>query len=173
VTESDSPVVPILNPMPDDKSSSRHSRNAPRTGSASARSLAASYGRTSVTPPAGPELSDVDLFLFNEGSHARLYNKLGCHLTPEGATFRVWAPNAEYASVVGDFNGWNPSSNPLNMRNSSGIWECFVAGVEAGVAYKFHLGIAKGATVEKADPFAFWAEDVDPRLRMERRGVDG
>ena len=112
-----------------------------------------------MTPPAGPELSDVDLFLFNEGSHARLYNKLGCHLTPEGATFRVWAPNAEYASVVGDFNGWNPSSNPLNMRNSSGIWECFVAGVEAGVAYKFHLGIAKGATVEKADPFAFWAEE--------------
>ena len=112
-----------------------------------------------MTPPAGLELSDVDVFLFNEGSHTRLYDKLGCHLTPEGATFRVWAPNAEYASVVGDFNGWNPSSHPLNMRDSSGIWESFVPGVDAGVAYKFHLGIGKGATVERADPFAFWAEE--------------
>ena len=112
-----------------------------------------------MAPTSGPDLSDVDLYLFNEGSHTRLYEKLGCHLTSDGAIFRVWAPNAEYVSVVGEFNGWNPAANPLDVRGVSGIWETLVPGVEAGAAYKFHLGVGKGETKEKADPFAFWAEE--------------
>ena len=73
-------------------------------------------------PTKGPDLSEVDLYLFNEGSHTRLYEKLGCHTNAHGATFRVWAPNAEYVSVVGDFNGWDPGT--LSMRQlRSGWWE--------------------------------------------------
>ncbi len=110
-------------------------------------------------PSMGLELSDVDLYLFNEGSHTRLFDKLGCHLISDGAMFRVWAPNAEYVSVVGDFNGWDPAASPMAPRASSGIWEALVPGVESGASYKFHIGVGKGATLEKADPFAFWAEE--------------
>jgi 1,4-alpha-glucan branching enzyme len=72
-------------------------------------------------------ITDDDLYLFNEGSHYHLYHKLGCHLTTlngtPGATFAVWAPNANYVSVIGDFNGWNKAANRLAARGSSGIWE--------------------------------------------------
>jgi len=124
-----------------------------------------------MTPTTGPELSDVDLFLFNEGSHTRLHEKLGCHLTADGATFRVWAPNAEYVAVVGDFNGWNSAASPLGMRGVSGIWEAFVPGVGAGAAYKFHIGVGKGAMVEKSDPFAFWAEKA-PKTASRTSSLD-
>ena len=113
-----------------------------------------------AVPSAGPDLSEVDVYLFNEGSHTRLYEKMGCQITGDGATFRVWAPNADYVSVVGDFNGWNPASHPLEVTGVSGIWESFIAGVGDGVAYKYHIGVGAGATVEKADPFGFWAEEA-------------
>ena len=87
-----------------------------------------------MTPTKGPDLSEVDLYLFNEGSHTRLYEKLGCHTTADGATFRVWAPNAEYVSVVGDFNGWDPGATPMAAKSVSGIWEAFVTGVPDGAA---------------------------------------
>jgi 1,4-alpha-glucan branching enzyme len=102
-------------------------------------------------------ITDDDLFLFNEGSHYHLYDKLGCHLTTlngvAGATFAVWAPNANYVSVIGDFNGWDRSTHKLQPRGSSGIWEVFVAGVKKGDAYKFHVGAPGGYRVDKADPF--------------------
>jgi 1,4-alpha-glucan branching enzyme len=119
--------------------------------------------------PARPVYHDVtrltadDLYLFNEGTHARLYRKLGAHLmTREGAAgtyFAVWAPSAHYVSVVGDFNRWDAGHHPLRPRASSGIWEGFVPGVGPGALYKFHVASRyHGYHVEKADPFAFLQE---------------
>src|SRR5947199_9224307 len=94
-------------------------------------------------------LSDSDLHYFNEGTHARLYEKLGAHPLTVGETrgtyFAVWAPNAAQVSVMGDFNGWRKDSQPLQPRGQSGIWECFVAGVEAGTTYKYHIVSKHGA----------------------------
>jgi len=110
-----------------------------------------------------PPLTDDDLYLFNEGSHYHLYRKLGSHLTTlngaAGATFAVWAPNANYVSVIGDFNGWNKAANRLAPRGSSGVWEGFIAGVKRGDAYKYHIGSRVGGyQVDKADPFGIHHE---------------
>jgi 1,4-alpha-glucan branching enzyme len=112
-------------------------------------------------------LSERDLYLFNEGSHVRLYDHLGCHLGThggvQGAWFSVWAPDAESISVIGSFNGWNNNSHPLHSRGQSGIWEAFIPDVKAGDSYKFHLQSRhQGYTVDKADPFAVHAE-ISPR----------
>ncbi|MCX5739299.1 MAG: 1,4-alpha-glucan branching protein GlgB [Proteobacteria bacterium] len=112
-------------------------------------------------------LSDQDLYLFNEGSHLRLYEKLGAHQAvvdgKPGTRFAVWAPNAETVSVVGDWNGWNRNSHPLHPRAHSGIWEAFLPGVGIGAVYKFHIRSRTGGyQVDKADPFAIRAE-VAPR----------
>ena len=108
-------------------------------------------------------LTDVDLHLFNEGSHNRLYQKMGAHLVTldgrAGTWFSVWAPDAERISVVGDFNGWNPDSTPMTPRGSSGIWECFVAGLGQGAIYKFHIRSRFHMyRVNKADPYGFHHE---------------
>src|SRR3981189_3930598 len=94
---------------------------------------------TTLPPPFRTEaslLTDQDLHLFNEGTHYRIYNKLGAHLTTvagkAGTYFGVWAPNAASVSVVGDFNGWDTQSHPLKARGSSGIWEGFVPGLGKG-----------------------------------------
>jgi 1,4-alpha-glucan branching enzyme len=102
-------------------------------------------------------LTDQDLYLFNEGSHYRLFDKMGAHLVTQkgqaGAVFSVWAPNARSVSVVGSFNSWNPKSHRLESRGSSGIWEGFIAGVTQGALYKFHIeSQAGGYSVDKADP---------------------
>ena len=77
-------------------------------------------------------LTDNDLYLFNEGSHFRLYDKLGAHVVnhegASGTQFAVWAPNAEQVFVMGDFNGWNKNSDPLHPNGQSGIWEGFFPG---------------------------------------------
>ncbi|HZP25777.1 MAG TPA: 1,4-alpha-glucan branching protein GlgB [Dehalococcoidia bacterium] len=109
-------------------------------------------------------LTDQDLHLFNEGSHFRLYEKLGAHLVEQsgvkGTYFAVWAPNANRVSVVGDFNDWNTASHRLAPRTSSGIWEGFVPGVGAGERYKFHISSRYlGYEVDKADPYAFSSEE--------------
>jgi 1,4-alpha-glucan branching enzyme len=104
-------------------------------------------------------LTDDDLYLFNEGTHAGLADKLGAHLqvageTP-GAYFAVWAPNAETVSVIGDFNGWDSRSHPLRSRGGSGVWEGFAPGVGQGALYKFHLvGLGGQWRGDKTDPFA-------------------
>jgi 1,4-alpha-glucan branching enzyme len=108
-------------------------------------------------------LSSDDLFLFNEGSHYRLYEKLGAHPIMvdgvEGTHFAVWAPNAKQVSVIGEFNGWDKSSHPLRPKGQSGIWEGFIPGVAKGTIYKYYLvSHRRGYRVEKADPFAFYAE---------------
>ncbi|HEX6399238.1 MAG TPA: 1,4-alpha-glucan branching protein GlgB [Actinomycetota bacterium] len=104
-------------------------------------------------------LSGDDLYLFGEGTHARLADKLGAHPGPHGTTFAVWAPNAEHVSVVGDFNGWDPDTDPLEPVGSSGIWAGAVAGAAPGQVYKFHVRSRVGRyRVDKADPFAVRTE---------------
>jgi 1,4-alpha-glucan branching enzyme len=105
------------------------------------------------------ELTDNDLYLFAEGTHSRLADSLGAHPDATGASFAVWAPNAEEVSVVGDFNGWDPGSHRLTPVRSSGIWAGRVEGAATGDVYKFHLR-SRGTDyrVDKADPFAFRSE---------------
>lgn len=108
-------------------------------------------------------LTSNDLYLFNEGTHLDLYDKLGAHLTEQqgvpGVQFAVWAPNAEAVSVVGDFNEWQRDAHPLRPRADSGIWEGFVPAAGPGTVYKFHVRSRRvGYAVDKADPFAVYAE---------------
>jgi 1,4-alpha-glucan branching enzyme len=108
-------------------------------------------------------LTPEDLYLFNEGSHTRLWEKVGAHLQTvagaSGVNFAVFAPEAKAVSVVGDFNGWNPDSHPLEPRGRSGLWEGFVPGPGAGALYKFHVRSRHaGYRVDKTDPFAFFRE---------------
>jgi 1,4-alpha-glucan branching enzyme len=108
-------------------------------------------------------ISDTDLFLFNEGRHHRLWEKMGAHpATVEGvagAHFAVWAPDAASVAVVGDWNGWNREAAPLQPRGTSGIWEGFVPGAVRGTRYKFHVASRHvGYRADKADPFAIRSE---------------
>jgi len=100
-----------------------------------------------------------DLYLFREGTHARLYEKLGAHPV-EGATeFAVWAPNAQSVSVIGDFNDWDPQRHPLRPGGDSGIWSARVPEARKGSVYKYHVvSRHAGYRVDKADPYAFRAE---------------
>ncbi|MDI1229875.1 MAG: 1,4-alpha-glucan branching protein GlgB [Methylobacter sp.] len=104
-------------------------------------------------------LTDLDIYLFKQGSDFRLYEKLGSHsITADGVTgtcFAVWAPNAAAVSVIGDFNQWDATVNPLYLRgDDSGIWEGFIADVTVGALYKYRLVSRDGNVVDKGDPFA-------------------
>jgi 1,4-alpha-glucan branching enzyme len=112
-------------------------------------------------------LTDFDVHLFRTGKHYKLYEKMGAHLVTNdgqaGTFFAVWAPNATEVSVVGNFNHWQAGQHKLNPRwDASGIWECFFPGIAKGEAYKYHIRSNTGEILEKADPFAFFAE-VAPR----------
>ncbi|MBK8977540.1 MAG: 1,4-alpha-glucan branching protein GlgB [Planctomycetes bacterium] len=103
-------------------------------------------------------LSDLDLHLFNEGRHDRMYEKLGAHLAThdgrDGTYFAVWAPNGAAVSVIGDFNGWRKDVTSLAPRGVSGIWEGFVPDVGNGQLYKYHVrSHHDGYCVDKADPY--------------------
>ncbi|HEY0190860.1 MAG TPA: 1,4-alpha-glucan branching protein GlgB [Kofleriaceae bacterium] len=111
--------------------------------------------------PADPhEFGELDAHLMREGTHPKLYEKLGAHPTTDGTRFAVWAPNAEQVSVIGDFNGWQPDATPLReLPNTGGVWHGFVPGVATGALYKFHIrSKVQGYQVEKADPFAIRSE---------------
>src|SRR5437762_4010561 len=106
-----------------------------------------------VTEGSQSLLNDWDLHLFNEGTHSKLWQKLGAHIVPGGVIFGVWAPNAERVSVIGDFNDWNPDRDRLEARGNSGLWEGFVAGIGKGRVYKYHIvSRINGYRVDKADP---------------------
>ncbi|MBX3271537.1 MAG: 1,4-alpha-glucan branching protein GlgB [Sandaracinaceae bacterium] len=107
---------------------------------------------------AGLRLTDQDLHFFNEGTHQRLWECLGARPTASGASFRVWAPDAERVSVIGDFNGWDPRAHPLVSRASSGTWEGEVAGVARGALYKFWIRGKNGHEEAKADPYGLMHE---------------
>ncbi|OGQ57513.1 MAG: 1,4-alpha-glucan branching enzyme [Deltaproteobacteria bacterium RIFCSPLOWO2_02_FULL_53_8] len=109
----------------------------------------------------GSALTDHDIYFFKEGSHTKLYGKLGSKPAVvdgvAGAHFALWAPNAEAVSVIGDFNGWDANSHRLTVRSDwSGIWEGFIPGVGHGAVYKYHIASRhNGHKVSKGDPFAF------------------
>ncbi len=119
----------------------------------------ASGAAGAVAAAAPAVLGEVDIHLFREGTHARLYRQLGCQLTGDSARFAVWAPNAQAVSVIGDFNGWNADAHPAQPRwDGSGIWELEIAGVAQGQTYKYAIHTRDGDRLEKADPFARRAE---------------
>jgi 1,4-alpha-glucan branching enzyme len=108
-------------------------------------------------------LTAEDLYLFNEGSHYRLHEKMGAHMVESngvtGTAFSVWAPNARNVYVIGSFNGWDHASHPLRPRGSSGIWEGFIAGAGKGTVYKYHIvSNQHGHRVDKADPIGLLME---------------
>ncbi|MCK5140118.1 MAG: 1,4-alpha-glucan branching enzyme, partial [Thermodesulfovibrionia bacterium] len=108
--------------------------------------------------------TDHDIYLFKEGNHFKLYEKLGSHLMTvdgkEGIYFAVWCPDALKVSVTGDFNGWNKESHPLICRwDGSGIWEGFIPGMAKGAIYKYHIvSRFSNYRVDKGDPFVFYWE---------------
>jgi len=117
------------------------------------------YGVSLLTPD--------DLYLFNQGNHARLYEKMGSHprVVEEaaGTSFAVFAPNAASVGVMGSFNDWSKTSHPLATVGQSGIWEGFLPGVRKGDVYKYHVvSRHHGYRVDKADPYAV-RQEVPPR----------
>ena len=111
----------------------------------------------------GPVLGPVDDFLIAEGTHLRLFDKMGAHLIEhEGASgvhFAVWAPNAQLVSLVGDFNDWDHRRHPMRKRMDIGVWEIFIPDIAEGRAYKYRIVGPDGVVQPlKADPFAFASE---------------
>jgi 1,4-alpha-glucan branching enzyme len=128
---------------------------------------AAGRGETSRQVLTSDLLTPADLYLFNEGSHFRLYDKLGAHVGQvdgqSGVHFAVWAPDADRLSVIGDFNGWKAGAHALTPKADSGIWTGFIPGLKAGSVYKYRVDSRyAGYKVEKADPFGFCSE-VPPK----------
>jgi len=105
-----------------------------------------------------PTLGEMDLYLFGEGRHHRLWEALGArvlhHQGVDGVAFSVWAPTARSVRVVGDWNGWDGRVHPMRSLGASGVWEIFVPGVLPGARYKFEILSADGALLVKADPMA-------------------
>jgi 1,4-alpha-glucan branching enzyme len=124
-----------------------------------------------------PSLTDLDLHLLGEGTHYRLYDKMGAHPARlsgvDGYRFAVWAPNARRVSVVGDWNGWDGRRHPMRLHPANGIWELFVPGVVDHARYKFEILSASGAPLAlKADPFAFAFEPDTPRTAAVTSPLD-
>jgi 1,4-alpha-glucan branching enzyme len=135
-----------------------------RAKAPSVRNPRVSKGNTSVHSAAtefSPTLGEIDLHLFGEGRHERIYEKLGAHLVTHdgkrGVAFAVWAPNAELVNLVGNFNGWDGSKHPMRRLGDSGIWELFVPGLKAGELYKYEIKSGRHKFL-KADPYAFMME---------------
>ncbi|MEP6762751.1 MAG: 1,4-alpha-glucan branching protein GlgB [Gemmatimonadaceae bacterium] len=109
-----------------------------------------------------PTVGEIDLHLFGEGRHLRLWEKLGAHPRVmdgvKGTAFAVWAPNATRVSLIGSFNAWDTRVHPMRALGTSGVWELFVPGVGARALYKFEIASPTGALRVKTDPMAFQME---------------
>jgi len=108
-------------------------------------------------------LTEYDIYLHAEGRHWEIYEKLGAHLREaegvKGVNFAVWAPNAKYVSVIGDFNNWDGRVHPMRRHGDSGVWELFLPGIELGDKYKYEVkSHHRGYIAEKVDPYGFHAE---------------
>ncbi|MBQ9156207.1 MAG: 1,4-alpha-glucan branching protein GlgB [Eubacterium sp.] len=107
-------------------------------------------------------ITEYDQYLFGDGTHYDLYNKMGAHPVSigkeDGIYFAVWAPHAEGVSVVGNFNSWNPEANPMKRLEPLGIYELFIPGIRVGEIYKYAVKTRDKGTVLKADPYAFQTE---------------
>jgi 1,4-alpha-glucan branching enzyme len=109
-----------------------------------------------------PSVGEIDLYLWGEGRHEQLWHVLGAHHRPhegvEGTSFSVWAPHAQAARVIGDFNGWYGVGHAMRRLDDNGVWELFIPGLQPGQSYKFELLTADGRWVERADPMARYTE---------------
>jgi len=109
-----------------------------------------------------PVLSEYDLYLFNQGTHHHIYDKLGAHPMTlgdaQGTLFAVWAPSAKRVSVVGELNNWDGRCHPMRARGGSGVWELFIPGVEPGTVYKYEIKTQDNVILLKADPYGFFGE---------------
>ncbi len=138
----------------------RSKSRAPAKTSSKVTSPRVSKGNTTRTTPRdfSPTLGELDLHLFGEGKHERIYEKLGAHLITHegqpGVAFAVWAPNAKTLSVVGNFNEWNGAKHQMRLLGSSGVWELFVPDLGAGELYKYEIRHGRRKFL-KADPYAF------------------
>lgn len=108
-------------------------------------------------------LSEFDIYLFGEGRHQQIYEKLGAHRREvdgvTGVNFAVWAPNCYKVSVVGDFNRWDARTHAMINRGASGIWELFIPNIDVGTTYKYEIrSHNRGYTAKKSDPYGFYAE---------------
>jgi 1,4-alpha-glucan branching enzyme len=122
-------------------------------------------------------LDAQDLHLFAEGTHLRLWEKLGAHVAEidgsRGVRFAVWAPNAKAVSVIGEFNGWRPGAHPLVGSETGGVWEGFLPGLETGVHYKYAIeSNLQGYRVDKTDPVGFAAQ-IRPDTASRVWNLDG
>ena len=108
------------------------------------------------------EVSELDQYLFGQGTHYEIYKKLGAHLVEKdgisGVYFAVWAPKAVSVSVVGEFNGWRPQANPMVREEPLGIYTCFVENAKKDELYKYCIETIHGDVIYKADPYANAAE---------------
>ena len=121
-----------------------------------------------------PVLGEMDDYLIHEGTHRRLWERLGAHAIEHagvaGVHFAVWAPNAARVSVVGDFNAWDGRRNPMRRRGGVGVWEIFIPGLGEGAVYKFELRAADGSLLPlKADPVGTGAELRPQNASVVRR----
>ncbi len=120
--------------------------------------------KTTAPKKTTPEVfvSEEDCYLFGQGTHYDIYEKLGAHPSvkdgQKGYFFGVWAPNAGQVHVIGEFNGWNEEQNPMTKVGPVGIWTAFLPGVQEGQLYKFLITTPEGGKIYKADPYANWAE---------------
>ena len=109
-----------------------------------------------------PQLSADDRYLFNNGTHYKIYDRLGAHPTTidgiSGVLFRVWAPNARRVSVIGDFNTWDGRVHQMRVLDQSGIWELFIPGLNSGEIYKYEIKTRDMAILEKSDPYQLFGE---------------
>lgn len=121
-------------------------------------------------------VTDLDQYLFGEGTHYEIYNKLGAHVVEKdgvkGTYFAVWAPKAKRVSVVGEFNGWNPFDNVMEKVGEIGIWEAFIPSNLEGLLYKYYISGFDGNEHYKADPFEFQGE-LRPGNASRVRNIDG
>ncbi len=121
-----------------------------------------------------PKLTDLDIHLFGEGNHHRIYEKLGAHLMDidgiKGVYFALWAPSARNVSVLGDFNNWDGREHQMRKRHG-GIWELFIPELGIGTAYKYEVKNYEGHIYEKSDPYGFYQE-VRPKTASIVADID-
>ena len=107
-------------------------------------------------------ITEADRYVFAEGNHYEIYNKMGAHFAEidgkKGVYFAVWAPNAVGVSVIGEFNNWDINANEMEVLGSSGIWEAFITNAEKWDMYKYAIKTRDGRILYKADPYAFHSE---------------
>jgi 1,4-alpha-glucan branching enzyme len=124
----------------------------------------------------GRVITEYDVYLFSQGKHTRIYDRLGAHPMrigdADGVHFAVWAPNADRASVVGDFNAWDGRVHPMRRLGPTGIWEIFIPGMAEGDRYKFEIRSSlHGELLLKTDPFGFSFE-IPPLTAGVVTGLD-